>query len=617
VEGLAGASRGKKHEAHANLTDNRLATSRCIAVSIAPSILSAPATPMLRPKKTVSAPAPRARATRTTPAAPRSSRGPVTVGRAFALDVPFAMRGVASASGARWDADHSVFVYRGDSLPAALEPFRSAPFSLERRAELALNGEGAAAAKPDGAGLVPRAHQRIAIAAIGASAKAKRPGFLLADDVGLGKTISAWQAILDMPKAKTVLIATPLAVVAHWRRTILAMGDGGKDVVVMNYERLGKLFDVKPGTNVKSKKGLARHGRAEGFDVVVWDESHRCKNPTAARSKLAAKLNATAGFVLWLSATAGQNPLELSYLAPLLANVTGDKPGNLKDFEGWCLKQGLGVSRGNYGKWEWRGDPADCEKVRAMLFDGAVPAGLRRRPQDIAGWPEINRILTPIELDPSARQLYEQAWTEFRRQMDLDVRGKDPKGALAAMLRFRQKSSLLRVPGTVELALELLENGHQVAISVAFIETLDAIWEALDKELGDGCCAAIHGQISTNDKEVERVRFQRGKARVVLFTVEEGISLHQGEELGRGLRATDVPRSEIIHDLRWSAIQMAQIEGRCHRDGKFAQVYWAFADGTLEERIAQIVAGRIQSMQGMIGDDTETIREIERLLRGG
>ena len=78
----------------------------------------------------------------------------------------------------------------------------------------------------------------------------------------------------------------------------------------------------------------------------------------------------------------------------------------------------------------------------------------------------------------------------------------------------------------------------------------------------------------------------------------------------------DAPRSEVIHDLRWSAIQMAQIEGRCHRDGRFAQVYWTYADDTVEEKIARVVAGRIQSMKEMIGDDTETLREIENLLRG-
>jgi primosomal protein N' len=486
--------------------------------------------------------------------------------------------------------------------------------------EQELNGEAAPTVPtPATPTMVPRLHQTTAVAAIAAAARAKHRGFLLADDVGLGKTVSAWQSVLEMPAVSTVLIVCPLAVVAHWRRTLLAMGDGGREVVILNYERVGKLFEVAPDrrSKIKSKKGLARFGQAPAVDVVIWDESHRCKNPVAARSKLAAKLNATAGFVLWLSATAGQNPLELSYLAPVLARVTGNKPGDLKDFEQWCLAQGLGVKRGAYGRWEWSGEAADCEKVRVMLFDGKIPAGLRRRPEEIAGWPAINRILTPIELDPTERDLYDQAWTEFRAEMDLDARGHNPTSALTRMLRFRQKSSLLRAAGTARLALELLENGHQVAVSVAFLETLDRLHDAFVAELGEGSCALIHGQLSSADKEDERLRFQRGDAKVVLFTVEEGISLHQGELLGPGEFGSDAPRSELIHDLRWSAIQMAQIEGRCHRDGRFAQVYWAYADDTIEERIATLVSGRIQSMKAMVGDDVDTIRQIEELLREG
>ncbi|MEO8703142.1 MAG: DEAD/DEAH box helicase [Kofleriaceae bacterium] len=549
---------------------------------------------------------------------------------AFVLDVPFAMRGVATAAAARWDASHGVFIYEGRQIPAELAPFRALPYSWEmhvqqelgeaaparpaRTSSIELRTASGAAARPASAGLAItlRTHQVAAVKAIAAARAAKLPGFLLADDVGLGKTISAWAAILEMRAAKSVLIVCPLGVVAHWRRTIEAMGDGGKQIVVLNYDRLGKLFEISDAARkkIRSKKGLARAGTAPELDVIVFDESHRCKNPTAARSKLAAKLVANAGFTLWLSATAGQNPLELSYLAPLLASSTGARAKDLKDFEQWCIDQGLGVTRGTYGKWEWRGDRADCEKVRGLLFDvnaSASPAGIRRRPEDIVGWPAINRILTPIELAADARALYEEAWTAFRREMELVPRGRDPKSALAASLRLRQKSSLIRAAGTVELAKELLDNGHQVAISVAFLETLNALRESFETGIGAIKCAVIHGGIAAGARETERLRFQRGEARVVLFTVEEGISLHQGEH-------NDVPRSEIIHDLRWSAIQMAQIEGRCHRDGRFAQVYWTYADATVEEKIARVVAGKIQSMKEMIGDDVETLREIESLL---
>jgi len=529
------------------------------------------------------------------------------------LDVPFAMRAVATAHDARWDASHGVFIYEGSALPASLAPFGALPYSWEMHVQRELTDAAPPRASVPHGTVTLRPHQEAAVRAIALARAAELPGFLLADDVGLGKTITAWAAILEMRAVHSVLIVCPLSVVAHWRRTIEAMGDAGKQIIVLNYDRLGKLFEVSDAARkkIRTKKGLARAGTAPELDVIVFDESHRCKNPTAARSKLAAKLVGSAGFCLWLSATAGQNPLELSYLAPLLARVTGVRAKDLKDFEQWCIDQDLGVTRGNFGKWEWRGDRADCEQVRRLLFEparlGQPIAGIRRRPEDIAGWPAINRILTPIELAADARALYEEAWTAFRRELDLAPRGRDPRTALAATLRLRQKSSLIRVPGTADLVRDLLDNHHHVAVSVAFVETMTALRERLETGVGAIPCATIHGGLSATAREAERLRFQRGEARVVLFTVEEGISLHQGEH-------EHTPRSEVIHDLRWSAIQMAQIEGRCHRDGRFAPVYWTYADATVEEKIARVVAGRLQAMKEMIGDDVETLREIESLL---
>jgi len=550
----------------------------------------------LRPRKTASAPRRRS-----------SSPSTPTAGPAHVLEVPFSARAVATGHGARWDATHGVFVYRGADLPRALHPFRAKRYSWEAAVQRRLDGASRTVPSTPTAPLTPRPHQVHAMGLIAASVKARRAGFLLADDVGLGKTLTTWEAVRAMPRVKTVLIVCPLSVVPHWRRTIEAQGDGGLQIVVLNYERLGKLFEIEPAKRkkVRSKKGLAKAAKAPAFDVVIWDESHKCKNPTAARTKFAIKLNAKAGFVLWLSATAGQNPLELSYLAPLLAQTTGSKASDLKEFEAWCAALGLGVARGAFGRWDWRGDPADCERVRELLFEGSTPAGLRRRPEDIAGWPEINRILTPLELDAEARELYTQAWSEFRAELDLEPSGRDPSNALAAALRLRQKSSLIRVDSTVDLVLELLDNGHHVAVSVAFVETLEAIRDELARH--KVASASVYGGLGTEAREAERMRFQTGEVPVVLFTVEEGISLHQGEH-------DQVPRSEVIHDLRWSAIQMAQIEGRCHRNGRYAPVYWAYADDTIEARIAGIVCGRIESMKSMVGDDVETVKEIAALL---
>ncbi len=71
--------------------------------------------------------------------------------------------------------------------------------------------------------------------------------------------------------------------------------------------------------------------------------------------------------------------------------------------------------------------------------------------------------------------------------------------------------------------------------------------------------------------------------------------------------------ANLIHDLRWSAIQMKQIEGRTHRDGRYSPVYWMVGEETIEEEIAAIVAGRLRAMSQMQGDDA-TIKDIETLL---
>lgn len=538
----------------------------------------------------------------------------VTPHRTYVLEVPFEMRAVASANGARWDADLKATVYRGTSLPAGLRPFRSAPYSVERRAEDRLNGgpDHSADDRPVEK-FTPRPHQLAAVKAVHAAVKAKRPGFLIADEVGLGKTISAWESVRRMGFAKKVLVVCPLAVMPHWRHTIAAVGDGDKEVIVTTYERMKKLVEApaypkgkEPKRTRTKNKRLAEKGEPERFDVIIWDEAHKCRHATSQRSKLAVRFNQKAKFVIWMSATAGQNPLELSYLSPLLAQVTGSTVASMKDFEGWCQKVGFGVTRGAYGKWEWAGDPEDCERARSMLFDSSPPAGIRRLPQDVAGWPEINRILTPVELEGDDARLYNEAWNDFRRELKMAVKKKDSDMALVVKLRFRQKASLLRTGGTVEHVLDLLDNGHQVAVSVAFLETLHALREELEAKGHD--CAVISGEPGV-DKERERKSFQTGERKVVLFTPAEGISLHQGESGGN-----DVPRSQVIHDLRWSAIEMAQIEGRTHRDGKFSQMYWMYGDGTVEEDIARVVAGRVASMKEMVGDDTETIKQIEALL---
>src|SRR5262249_7980986 len=92
-----------------------------------------------------------------------------------------------------------------------------------------------------------------------------------------------------------------------------------------------------------------------------------------------------------------------------------------KDFEQWCIDNLPGVSMGEFGAWAWAGGKEEEEKVHELLFDpdisGVKPA-LRRRASDLAGWPEVNRIVHWVELDCEAQQLYKLARKEFKKALE-------------------------------------------------------------------------------------------------------------------------------------------------------------------------------------------------------
>jgi len=198
--------------------------------------------------------------------------------------------------------------------------------------------------------------------------------------------------------------------------------------------------------------------------------------------------------------------------------------------------------------------------------------------------------------------------------MSLAQRGRDPKGALAARTRFRQKASLIRADDTIEQTLDLIDNGHQVAISCEWLETIDEIRAGLEKH---GVKVAEFTGRTTTFREQERLAFQRGQRTVMLFNVCEGISLHAREDLKDGTFATAAPRTTIVHDPRYSGLDSLQIEGRCHRDGQYAAVRYSYAADTVEYDIVRTVLGRVTSTKEMQGDEVGLLRQLESILLGG
>ncbi|MCE7027556.1 SNF2-related protein [Jiella avicenniae] len=457
----------------------------------------------------------------------------------------------------------------------------------------------------------PRPHQVEAREAILAARRRGRPGFLLGDLTGLGKTLSAWSAISEMADDE-VLIVCPKGAIPQWRRTIAGSPATGKKVAIVNFERTKSLMAPPPASNRRSTRAknneLAKLGTLKRrWPLVVVDESHRIRNPASQQGQVCRHLAAAADFTIYMSATAGQSPHELSYLGRLLAVATGGSTGDMDEFRALMKRLKIGRAKGRWKNWNWEPNEADRRVMSQLLYKGADAIGMRRRPEQISGWPEVQRDLAPTALDAASERLYEATWREFRREIGLAGGSTRRPTGWAADLRFRQKASLIRVKGTADFAGDLLGNGQQVAVSVAFLETGAMLADGLR---GQGWSVGeINGDQSGEANEATRAAFQTGRLDAVVFTVTESISLHRGEMPGG-----DRERSLVVHDMRHSAIQLQQIEGRCHRDGQRAVIYYTYAEGTVEERIAAIVMARMASMDGMAGDDTALIEAIAREL---
>lgn len=457
---------------------------------------------------------------------------------------------------------------------------------------------------------VPRPHQVAARDAILAARREERPGFLLGDMTGLGKTLSVWAALAAMPE-QDILVVCPKGGMPQWRRTMALSGLTPKSVTLINYERTKSLFTAPTASTKRSTRAknneLARQGQPKRtWPIVVFDEAHRLRNPYAQQSMACRQLAERAAFTIYMSATAGQSPHELGYLGRLLGEAAGSPAETLADFRVLMKGLGMGRAKGRWTNWSWQPNERDRTTMSGLLYKGPKAIGLRRLPTDIAGWPEVQRELAATSLAPAERRLYEATWREFRHEFGLLGGATRRAKGWAADLRFRQKASLLRCAGTAAFAEDLLATGQQVAISVAYLETSAHLAEVLG---GRWRVREINGEQTGEQNEEARIAFQTGDCDVVLFTVTESISLHRGEMPGG-----DNPRSLIVHDMRHSAIQLQQIEGRCHRDGQRATIYFAFAEETVEERIAATVVARMAAMAGLAGDDTSLEDEIAEII---
>ena len=465
--------------------------------------------------------------------------------------------------------------------------------------------------------IVPFAYQ---VGAVREVLRKMRGRAILADEVGLGKTIEAGLVMTEYilrGLAKRVLILCPPPLMSQWMdemRSKFNMDFVASDDSAF-VERKNPWLEVDriiASIDTAKRAPHAELVQAAPFDLVIVDEAHRCRNNNTLAWKLVNGLRKK--YILLLTATPVQNDLrELFNLITLL------RPGQLETASDFSRRF---ITRGDRLKPRNVADLRDLMK-EVMVRNRRATCGLelpRRRAETVR-----------VSLSPEESRFYSEV-TEFVRKQYGTGGG---KGATRLALKTLQKeagSSAFAVVPTVERMLSsgyfagarrdlkaLADAGRavedsakaqallklfratddKVLVFTGYTATLDFLARYL-KEAGISY-ATFSGEMGRLDKE-RAVGAFRKDARVLLST-ESG-----GE--GRNLQFCHVM---VNFDLPWNPMRIEQRIGRIHRIGQENDVlvFNLSASGTLEAHILDLLDAKINMFELVVGELDMILGNIE------
>ncbi|MEW6667749.1 MAG: SNF2-related protein [Thermodesulfobacteriota bacterium] len=440
--------------------------------------------------------------------------------------------------------------------------------------------------------------------------KAFRGRALLADEVGLGKTIEALMVLkeyIQRGMVRTALILTPPALVSQWRDELKAKFD--LDFAMADGQGYRKAEDVlwnEPLVlasihQAKSKKNFAEVAERE-WDIVIVDEAHHLKNRNTLNWKLVNALKKR--FLLLLTATPVENNLmELYNLVTLL------KPGQLK------------TSAQFKKEFMTRGDPTDprnSSRLKELLGEVMI-----RNTRALARIDIPPRYAETVRVEPLRLELelYERT-SHLVREINstdgsgqrlllknlLEEAGSSPRALSKTLSRVLEKRDMLlahenEIRAIQNICRSLDESSKnrfllkmirsspgKIILFVKYLGTLQHIseflaWEGIPHAL-------FHGDLDAKAKD-EQIDLFREKVDL-LVTTEVG-----GE--GRNLQFC---HQMVNYDLPWNPMKIEQRIGRIHRIGQEREVfiYNLCAAGSIEDHILRILDKKINMFEMVIGE---------------
>jgi ATP-dependent helicase HepA len=388
--------------------------------------------------------------------------------------------------------------------------------------------------------------------------------WLLADEVGLGKTVEAClilNRLLHTGRAERILVVAPETLILQWlgelwrkhHQVFALLDDKRLDDVAKDYGEGFNPFDVHRKAIVgletlARRRRLTEQAVQAGIDLLVVDEAHHLRRPKGHPGnevyRAVAPIAALGRHVLLLTAT----PLEddAHGFFRLLQLLRPEEFPETESFEERLAR---------------REPLPPCTSATRRVDIGGLPPRVPVPFEiDDPGWGSLDRLVRHLRAQPADNALAR------RRKADRVWRALASTAALAPVLdREDEETAALaaeagradpRVSWLLEQAGRWLGPEEKTLVFVAHRETLDLLRTALERQ---GRRAGVfHEDLSPERRDIEVAQFRLPEGPSILLSTEAG-----GE--GRNFQFC---RRLVLFDLPWNPSVVEQRIGRLDRIGR-------------------------------------------------
>ncbi len=429
-------------------------------------------------------------------------------------------------------------------------------------------------------------------------------GGCLADDMGLGKTVTLIALHLRRAHRAPTLVVCPASLLGNWEREIRRFAPG---VPVRRFHGAGRSLDGAAGGFVLTTYGTMRTSAEELADrswgMVVADEAQHVKNPFSATARALRTIPAPARVALT------GTPVE-NNLSELWALLDWTTPGLLGPLKAFRARHARAVE--NSGEL---GDTEAVERLARLVR----PFLLRRRKSDPGIVPELppkTESDHPVPLTREQAALYEAVVRETMAAI-AGAEGIARRGLVMKLLTSlkqicnhpaqflkEEPARLSGRSGKLSLLDELLdtivaEDGAVLVftqyVSMARLLTRHLAARAVPSQL-------LHGGTPVAERERMVDRFQAGEVPVFVLSLKAA---------GTGLNLTRA--GHVVHyDRWWNPAVEEQATDRAYRIGQTqpVQVHRLIAEGTVEDRIAGLLASKRALADAVLGSGEAALTEL-------